>query len=205
MKKLLPFLILSATTTLTFAQGIVNFFNDSLHAVYFTADTTNLLSADTGLALNAMPANGTALPSGSILYADLWAGSASDNMTLQATSSQWSISKGRWSAKMVTLSNLPSNQLGYFQVVISTNIVGPGTVVLSPTNPVPFRTIVTASAIAAPGNYFKLWSGAASGTNSPTTFAVTTPTPTLSALFTAVPEGKCTLNVVVNTPGRSPR
>jgi hypothetical protein len=70
-----------------------------------------------------------------------------------------------------------------FGTVVMTNIGGNGTVVMSSTNPVPYGTILTNWAAPAPGNRFVTWSGAVSGTNNPATFAVTTATPTVGALF----------------------
>ncbi len=88
--------------------------------------------------------------------------------------------------------------LGIFGTVVGTNVLGAGTAAFSQTNPVPYGTALTATAVPAPGYYFRLWSGAASGTNSPATVMVTNANPTVGALFAAVPSGKCTLNLVVN-------
>jgi len=93
-----------------------------------------------------------------------------------------------------------NNIQAIFGTIVATNAVGPGEIVLSPPNPVPFGT-ATVTAVASPGNYFRTWSGAASGTNSPATISVTTPGLSVGALFAAVPAGECTLNVVVNGPG----
>jgi len=68
---------------------------------------------------------------------------------------------------------------------------------LSQPNPVPYGTVLTASAIPNPGNYFVTWSGAASGTNAPTTVTVTKTNPVINALFTALPGGKYSLSVAV--------
>jgi hypothetical protein len=94
-----------------------------------------------------------------------------------------------------------NNIQAVFGTVVSTNVSGKGSVDLEPTNPVPFGTLLTATATPAPGYYLKLWGGEASGTNSPTQISITTPTPTVGALFVPVPAGECTLNLVINGSG----
>jgi hypothetical protein len=93
-----------------------------------------------------------------------------------------------------------NNIQAIFGTIVATSVVGPGQIVLNPPNPVPFGN-ATVTAVPSPGYYFRLWSGAASGTNSPATISVTTPGLSVNALFAAVPAGECTLNVVVNGPG----
>ncbi|SPE61081.1 exported hypothetical protein [Verrucomicrobia bacterium] len=84
-----------------------------------------------------------------------------------------------------------NNIQAIFGTIVATNAVGPGEIVLTPPNPVPFGA-ATVTAVASPGNYFRVWSGAASGTNSPATISVTTPGLSVGALFAAVPAGECT-------------
>ena len=93
--------------------------------------------------------------------------------------------------------NQTNNAQGIFGTVVGTNTVGSGGIDLSQPNPIPFGTTLTASAVPDAGNYFVAWSGAASGTNSPTRLTVTTPTPAISALFATLPGGKYSLAVVV--------
>ena len=96
-----------------------------------------------------------------------------------------------------------------FGTVVSTSSFGGG-IVLNFTNPIPFGTSLTVSAVPDPGNYFFGWTGALGGTNSPARTTVTTATPTVSALFAALPTNKFTLSVIVvgggletNIPSRS--
>ena len=96
----------------------------------------------------------------------------------------------------VTL-NQTNNIQAIFGTVVETNAVGGGSIVLNLPNPIPFGTTLTASAVPNAGNYFLVWSGAASGTNTPTTIAVTSANPTISALFTTLPGGKYSLGVIV--------
>ena len=58
---------------------------------------------------------------------------------------------------------------------------------MSATNPVPFGTVLTNTAVPALGYRFVTWSGAVSGTNNPVTLSVTTANPTVSALFAPLP------------------
>lgn len=69
---------------------------------------------------------------------------------------------------------------------------------MSQPNPVPYGTILTASAVPDLGKYFLTWSdGAATGTNAPTTITVTNANPAINALFTTLPVGEYSLGVVV--------
>ena len=93
--------------------------------------------------------------------------------------------------------NQPNNIQAIFGTAVGTNAVGGGSIVLSQPNPVSFGTLLAASAVPNAGNYFVTWSGAASGTNAPTTIAVTNANPTIGALFATLPGGKYSLAVVV--------
>ena len=86
---------------------------------------------------------------------------------------------------------------GIFGTVVGTSTAGGGGIVLSQPNPIPFGTTLTVSAVPDAGTRFVTWSGAASGTNTPTTIAVTSANPTVLALFTTLPGGKYSLAVVV--------
>ncbi len=88
------------------------------------------------------------------------------------------------------------NYVATFGTVVVTNTVGRGSIVLSQPNPVPFGT-TSASAVPNTGQYFIAWSGAANGTTSPTVVMVTNPTPTITALFLNLPQGKFSLAPVV--------
>jgi len=88
-----------------------------------------------------------------------------------------------------------------FGTVVSTNTSGGGSIVLNQPNPVAFGTVLTASAVPSPGNYFVAWGGAAGGPNTPTTFTVTTPNPNINALFSTLPGGSYSLSVVVMGKG----
>jgi len=90
-----------------------------------------------------------------------------------------------------------NNLQAIFGTVVSTSTVGGGTIVLSQPNPVPYGTVLTASAVPNPGQYFVTWSGAAGGTNTPTTITVTKTNLVINALFTAMPVGKYSLGVAV--------
>jgi hypothetical protein len=87
-----------------------------------------------------------------------------------------------------------------FGTVAATNSVGGG-IVLGQPNPIPYGTVLTVSAVPDPGNYFVMWNGNVSGTNAPTRITVTNANPLIGALFTPLPAGKFTLNVIVNGNG----
>lgn len=93
--------------------------------------------------------------------------------------------------------NQTNNVQGVFGTVVGTNTAGGGGIVLNLPNPIPYGTTIRASAVPNNGNYLLTWSGAASGTNSPTGVSVTTAIPTVSALFSTLPGGKYSLAVVV--------
>jgi hypothetical protein len=93
--------------------------------------------------------------------------------------------------------NQTNNIEAVFGTVVGTNAVGGGTIVFSQPNPVLYGTILTASAVPNFGKYFVTWSGAASGTNAPTTIAVTNTNLTINALFTSLPAGEYSLSLVV--------
>jgi hypothetical protein len=124
-------------------------------------------------------------------------------VTLAATASNgWSFADWQGNASgtsnplNVTISQT-NNIQAIFGTAVGTNTVGGGSIMLSQPNPVPYGTILTASAIPAAGNYFVTWSGAASGTNAPTTITVTNANPTINALFATLAGGKYSLSVIV--------
>jgi hypothetical protein len=128
-------------------------------------------------------------------------------VTLSATASDgWSFlgwqgdASGTNNSLSVTM-NQPNNIQAIFATVVGTNTAGGGGIVLNQPNPVPYGATITASAVPHDGNYFVAWSGAASGTNSPTGVTVTTATPTVSALFSALPGGNYSLALVVMGSG----
>jgi hypothetical protein len=127
-------------------------------------------------------------------------------VTLAATASNgwsfvgWQGSTNSTSNPLNVTIKQTNNIQAIFGMVVATNALG-GSIVLSQPNPVPYGTILTASAVPNPGNYFVTWSGAVSGTNAPTTITVTNSTPTVNALFTALPGGKYSLSVAVVGPG----
>jgi len=123
-------------------------------------------------------------------------------VTLAATASNgWSFVAWQGSTNStsnplnVTISQT-NNIQAIFGTIVGTNAIG-GSIVLSQPNPVPYGTILTASSVPNPGNYFVTWSGAVSGTNTPTTITVMNTTPTINALFTSLPGGKYSLSVAV--------
>jgi hypothetical protein len=124
-------------------------------------------------------------------------------VTLRATASNgWSFlgwqgdASGTSNPLSLTLSQT-NNVQGIFGTVVGTNTAGGGGIVLSQPNPIPYGTVLTASAVPNSGEYFVAWSGAAGGTKAPTTISVTDANPTVGALFTTLPGGKYSLAVVL--------
>jgi hypothetical protein len=97
MKKLL----ITATATLAcvaaFAQGKVQFVNDSLHLVYMTTDTGSLLPTDAASAGMATPATVNAT-----LSVDLWAGTSANSLAKVSTTSFGAI-PGKWTSQNTVL------------------------------------------------------------------------------------------------------
>jgi hypothetical protein len=100
MKKLLVTMMASLACVAAFGQGAVNFFLDSNHAIYFTADTSKMIPADAAATAQGFPvagsglytgqfggANGSiaSLPSGVTFTASLYGGATAGSMTLQTT------------------------------------------------------------------------------------------------------------------------
>ena len=83
--------------------------------------------------------------------------------------------------------NQTQNVQAIFGTVVSSNIAGSGSIVMSATNPVPYGTDLTLTAVPAPGYRFVTWSGAVSETNNPKVFTVTNATPMVGALFAPTP------------------
>ena len=87
-----------------------------------------------------------------------------------------------------------------FGTTLATSVVGSGTVQLSPASgPYAYGSVVRLTPKPAVGSYFSLWGNAASGSANPLDFTVTTPTRTVSALFTALGAGQ--VNVYVDVVG----
>ena len=135
-------------------------------------------------------APGTYYPAGSVLSLAATASSGWGFLGWQGVAS------GTNNPLNVTV-NGTNNIQAIFGTVVATNPVGSGGIVLNLPNPVPFGTILTASAVPNPGKYLVTWSGAASGTNSPTQITVTSANPTVSGLFATLPGGTYSLGVVV--------
>ncbi len=91
-----------------------------------------------------------------------------------------------------------------FGTPISTNVVGSGTILISPSAAqYPCGSTLRLTAVPQPGNYFVQWSTAASGTNNPLAFTLTTPNPTITAVFASLSGPQfCALTVIPDGDGR---
>ena len=128
-------------------------------------------------------------------------------VTLSATASNgWSFMGWQGSAigtnNPLNLTISQTNNIqAIFGTIVTTSPIGGGSIVLNQANLIPYGTLLTASAVANNGNYLVTWGGAASGTNTPASITVTNVTPTIGALFSALPGGKYSLIAVVNGNG----
>lgn len=101
----------------------------------------------------------------------------------------------------------PKNLWAIFGTTVGLSVIGHGQIELNPTNPIAYDTVVRATAIPEKDSYFVQWGGASGGTNNPTTFSVTSPTP-IRAVFGYLQPGQVALTVRLVGPGQveiSPR
>jgi hypothetical protein len=90
-----------------------------------------------------------------------------------------------------------------FGTAISTNVLGSGSIQLGPNTPLyPFGTTVGLAALPQAGNYFSGWHGALTGTNTPTSLVVTTPSPVITATFASLSSGQYALTVISDGKGK---
>ena len=90
-----------------------------------------------------------------------------------------------------------------FGTAFGATTVGGGGVVRSPVMGLyPYGSSVRLTAVPQLGNYFVFWGNAATGTNNPLTFTVTTANSTASAVFTSLSGNNCSLSVVADGLGR---
>jgi hypothetical protein len=102
MKKLLVILTATLVSVGAFAQGKINFNNDSLHLVYFTTDASGLAAGDAALA--GRGPGGGRNPADGTLLADLYSGTSIGTMALvKSTTFTNSPAEGRWVSSAVTL------------------------------------------------------------------------------------------------------
>jgi len=106
MKKLIVALTVSLTCLGAFAQGKVNFINNSLHLIYYTTDSSKLSTEDQALAGQAVPSNGSGSlsPSHSLLV-DLYAGTSAGSLSRVATTTvSTGALAGTWNGANVSMS-----------------------------------------------------------------------------------------------------
>lgn len=103
--------------------------------------------------------------------------------------------------------NRTQNVQAVFATTVSTNILGNGQVRFNPTNPIPYGTTVTLTAIPAIGSFFKAWNLPDVGavTNNPTQLTVTNSGTSVGAVFNLYPPPLITtqptnLSVVLGNP-----
>lgn len=96
----------------------------------------------------------------------------------------------------------PRNVEAVFGTALLTRALGSGSVVPFPDLPLhPARSTVRLSAIPAAGSYFRFWSGAGSGSNSPIDAVVTSTGATYTASFSPLPANTWALTVLIDGDG----
>lgn len=101
----------------------------------------------------------------------------------------------------------------YVQAVFGTSVgavpVGGGSIIADPALPLyPYGTTIKFSGVPETGSYFAQWGSAASGTNNPLSFSVSTAGQSVAAIFSALPGSKYALTVIEDGNGHvvtSPR
>jgi len=140
MRRFALILIIICTNLGAFAQGRILWANDSLH-LFNLAST---LPADSAV---AGPIPNSPLPSGRTLIVLLYAGTSSNNMTLQSSKNLsgagW-LSPGRMGQEHVVLNSVPSGSAAFFQIVLTDNTG------VRPT----FIDAATVNALTFGGSYF---------------------------------------------------
>ena len=89
-----------------------------------------------------------------------------------------------------------------FGAALSTNVLGSGSIVLSPQGPFyPFGTVARLTALPQEGNYFFAWHGTVTGTNNPVMLVINQPTQVVTATFASLPASEYSLSVVSDGQG----
>lgn len=94
----------------------------------------------------------------------------------------------------------PKTVSAIFGTTVGTAVLGAGSVELNSANPIPYGTVVRATAVPAPGSYFAQWAGALSGTNNPATFGVVSTNP-VRVVFANLQAGQVSLALRINGDG----
>ena len=90
-----------------------------------------------------------------------------------------------------------------FGTLLNITVAGNGAISLIPPGGFyPFGTVVQLYAMPQAGNYFALWGNAASGTNNPLSFTLTSASPTVSSLFASLSAQEFALTVIPNGFGQ---
>jgi len=115
---------------------------------------------------------------------------------------QWSGSVSS-SSPVIEVSMLTNQNLqAVFGTPIAFSPVQNGSFHLNPFLPAfPYGSQIAISALPATGYFLGLWGGSASGVTNPYVMNITSPNPTISALFAALPAGKFSLVVIPNGNG----
>ena len=176
----------------------------TLRAVAYNADFTQAVQSDP-VEIVILPTLSAASAGGGSVAVDPPAGAYLSNGTAVVTASPapgWTFlhwlgdATGTNPAATVGMSRNRCVQ-AVFGTGLGHTVVGSGSVARSPAAALyPYGTAVRLTAVPAAGNYLALWGNAASGTNHPLTFTVTSANATVTAVFAALPANQHALTVL---------
>jgi hypothetical protein len=137
-----------------------------------------------------------------------WPGHRKIKPTLLA-SNRWRFSPPlrlarRWLRRFSNSINMSQNFFvqAAFGTTLGTAVAGSGTVSAQPAFPLyPYGSTVELTAVPGQGDYFARWGNAASGSQNPLSFSVTTANPTVSALFASLSATNAALTVLSDNGG----
>ena len=186
----------------------------TLRAIAYNADFTQSVQSDP-VEIVILPTLSATTAGGGSVAVDPPAGAYHSNGTVTATSApgwmflQWlGDATGTNSAATVDMSRKRCVE-AVFGTALSNTVAGSGTLFRRPQGTLyPYGTTVRLTPWPAAGNYFALWGNAASGTNQPLDFTVTSANPTVTAVFAALPANQHALTVLAEGFGQvsaSPR
>jgi len=187
----------------TFSTPIIVSNTTTVRALGLNADTFETAEAPTVTVYISYPVTATTAGGGSVAVSpaqsSYWSNSV---VSVSATASngwtflRWSGDASGTNNPLSLTVNAPQNLAAVFGTTVGTSVVGSGVIELNATNPIPYGTVVRASAIPNNGSYFAQWGSALTGTVSPAEFAVVSTNP-VRAVFGTLQAGQVALSLRV--------
>lgn len=176
----------------------------SVNPLNVTMDRPKLVQA---VFVQLLPVSARTLGGGSVTVTPAQASYASNSLvSVSATASNgwtflhWSGDASGTNNPLILTVNAPKSVAAVFGTTVGTSVIGSGVIELNATNPVPYGTVVRATAIPSNGSYFAQWGSALTGTNSPAEFAVVNTNP-VRAVFATLQAGQAALSLRINGAG----